>query len=60
MAAIFLGIAAFVVTIGVLLLSQATQGVGAIAAGLFLAIVARIVQARAQHNELLKKLESRN
>ena len=60
MAAIFLGIAAFFVTAGVLMLSQATQGVGAIAAGLFFAVVARIVQSRAQHSEVLEKLQNRN
>ena len=52
--------AAFIVTIGALLLSQATQGVGAIAVGLFLAVIGRVLQARAQHSELMKRLEGRS
>jgi hypothetical protein len=40
---------------GFIFLSQATLGVGVIAAGCFLAIVARIAQA-AKHQEELKRL----
>lgn len=59
MATAVLLLASFIVLIGALLLSQATQGVGAIAVGLFLAVIGRVLQARAQHAELLKRLEGR-
>ena len=39
---------------GAVSLSGATAGVGAVAIGCFLAILARLAQARTQHAELLK------
>lgn len=43
---------------GLLLLSQATLGVGIICGGCLLAILARMAQAAHQHRELIRKLES--
>ncbi|WP_155292130.1 hypothetical protein [Xanthomonas vasicola] len=43
-------IAVFAVAIGVLSLSQATMGVGVIAIGCFIAILARLAQA-SEHNK---------
>ncbi|WP_158606133.1 hypothetical protein [Simplicispira hankyongi] len=51
---IFLVILGILVVIGgILSLSQATLGVGLIAIGCFLAILARLAQAEAQHRRAL-------
>ena len=46
------GFAIFAAALGGLLLSQATAGVGAIGVGCLVAIIARIVEADAQHKEI--------
>lgn len=51
-------VASFVTTFfGLISLSQATSGVGGIAIGCLLAIVARIAQAGHHHKKLLEQLE---
>jgi hypothetical protein len=55
---ILIGLALLAMAIGLLSLSQATAGVGGIAAACFLAILARIAQA-AHHTDELKKLIER-
>jgi hypothetical protein len=61
MATAVLLLASFIVLIGAMLLSQATQGVGAIAVGLFLAVIGRVLQARAPRRGLeAPRLEVRN
>jgi ABC-type enterochelin transport system permease subunit len=42
---------------GALMLTQATMGVGVIAFGIFLAALARVVQAERHHSQLLNRLE---
>lgn len=44
---------------GFVMLTQATNGVGAVALGCFFGILARIAQASAHHQEQLKRLDSR-
>jgi hypothetical protein len=55
MAVLLVVIAVLTAIFGAASLSQATMGVGIICIGCFIAILARIVQASVQHNELLKK-----
>ena len=51
---IFLVILGILVVLGgILSLTQATMGVGLIAIGCFLAILARLAQAEAQHRQVL-------
>jgi hypothetical protein len=42
---------------GTLMLTQATMGVGVIAFGIFLAALARVVQAERHQSQLLNRLE---
>lgn len=56
MVALLLLLAFLALVVGLFLLSQASLGVGVIAAGCFLAIVARIAQA-AKHQEELKRMQ---
>lgn len=44
------------VVYGILSLSQATMGVGLVGAALWLGVMARLAQSRAQHRETLKAL----
>jgi hypothetical protein len=46
-----------IVGLGFLLASQATSGVGIIAIGIWLAIIGRIAQASAQHEDVMKALQ---
>lgn len=55
MVVLLLILAILALAAGFMFLSQATLGVGVIAAGCFLAIVARIAQA-AKHQEELKRM----
>jgi hypothetical protein len=50
---------AFAGFIGVFLLSEATLGVGIIAAGCLAGIIARIFQAEKQQQELRRQLENK-
>ena len=52
MSAILMILGILAVVIGALSLSQATMGVGVIAIGCFLAILARLAQAEAHHRSL--------
>jgi hypothetical protein len=58
MAAILIILAIVAVGIGFLELSQATMGVGILAIGCLMGILARIAQASAHHKELTEKLEA--
>ena len=51
-----LGILSFLaVGAGLMLLSNATLGVGVVAAGCWLAIIARVAQAHQQHEERMRR-----
>lgn len=47
------------VGLGLLFLSEATTGIGLIAAGCFLAIVARIAQASSHHRSIMRAYHQR-
>lgn len=59
-AVISLVISLGVVGMGFLVTSQATSGVSVIAIGIWLAIIGRIAQASAQHEDLMKALQKRD
>lgn len=56
---ILVGLSVIACVVGLLLLSNATAGVGVLALALLLAVFARIVQAGHQHRELKAMLSSR-
>lgn len=48
------------VLVGTMLMTQATLGIGVIAIGIFLGVLARILQADSNHRKLAKLLEQRS
>ena len=50
----------FVVFFGFTAISQATLGVGILAAGVWLAVIGRIAQASAQHEDVMNALRKRD
>lgn len=45
---------------GITSVSQATLGVGIVAVGIWLAVIGRIAQASAQHEDVIKALQKRD